>query len=326
VIFTAADGSLGFTRFYDHDPNGTSCTESWCNWGHFDTYDVENIQSGGGGLYPSTGSDAHLIIADNKAYAFYDFFQLCTVGGYPAVAQTSSGVQNCPNLLPYTPPNWQQDGYATVVGEVTMCSKISGGTDSANGCDTQWSKGYPGGTGAQITGYAGDVLRGELKCGTCLNHAILIIVPTYMNANIHESPAQTTDGKCTPGTGTQTAQGCISGAPVVFEEGSKLALPSGFAIPPESDTPDGVNTVSHAVHAIMYALKNYGGVIVDQGGTETVAAENSIGFYTTNYVSCSSDEATPSDSNYDCVQTAASGVTQDSAGWYLIAKNLVAYY
>ncbi len=107
--------------------------------------------------------------------------------------------------------------------------------------------GTPGTTAAGITGLAGDILPGELDCATCLRHALSVVVPGTLNSPQvgHQAPAEKTDG---------TVPGAI------FREGAKIRFDPSVNVDALS--------ASTAVKAILHALQNYGGVIVDQtGGT-----------------------------------------------------------
>lgn len=107
--------------------------------------------------------------------------------------------------------------------------------------------GTPGTTAAGITGLAGDILPGELACSTCLRHALSVVVPGPLNSTQvgTQAPAAKTDG---------TVPGAI------FREGAKIRFDPSVdvdALP-----------ASIAVKAVLHALQDYGGVIVDQtGGT-----------------------------------------------------------
>lgn len=114
------------------------------------------------------------------------------------------------------------------------------------------SDGTPGTTAAGITGLAGDILPGELDCATCLRHALSVIVPVTLNSPLvgAQGPALKTDGTVAGG---------------VFREGAKIALD------PSVDVSS--LTASVAAQAILNALQQYGGLVVDQTGA------NGIYFY-----------------------------------------------
>jgi hypothetical protein len=105
--------------------------------------------------------------------------------------------------------------------------------------------GTPGTTAAEITGAAGDIMPGELDCATCLNHALLVVVPGSMNSNQlgTQAPVTHTDGT-------------VSGA--VFREGAKIQFEPSIDVANLS--------ASTATKAILRALQLYGGVICDQSG------------------------------------------------------------
>lgn len=113
--------------------------------------------------------------------------------------------------------------------------------------------GTPGTTAANITGLAGDIMPGELDCTTCLNHALSVAVPGSMNSNLvgTQSSATKTDGSVQGG---------------IFREGAKIRFDPSINVDSLS--------ASTAVKAIMKALQEYGGVITDQTGA------NSMGIYT----------------------------------------------
>ena len=179
-----------------------------------DHYCVPNPANG---YWPSTGAwgadDGHLVVVDTATSVYYDFWKLTV--------------------------NSQGQPLSTNVGAI-----FSG---SLNG------NGTPGTTAAFITGLAGDIMPGELDCVTCLNHALLVVVPGSMNS---------------PGVGDQGPvfhyDGSVPGA--VFREGAKIRFD------PNID----VNTLnaSTATKAVMRALQLYGGLIVDQTGAM------GVGFYT----------------------------------------------
>ena len=169
------------------------------------------------GFWPSTGgwgaNDGHLVVVDTTTRTYYDFWKL-TVDAQGRPVSTNVGAIFSGNL---------------------------------NG------NGTPGGTAAYITGLAGDILPGELDCATCLNHALLAIVPGTMNSSGmgSQAPVFHYDG-ATPGA--------------IFREGAKLRFDPAMNI--------AALPASTATKAILRALQLYGAVIVDQTGG------GGIGFYT----------------------------------------------
>lgn len=169
------------------------------------------------GFWPSTGAwganDGHLVVVDTSTRRYYDFWKLTV--------------------------NAQGQPVSDNVGAIFTGSLDANGT--------------PGTTAAYITGLAGDIMPGELDCETCLNHALLAIVPETMNS---------------PGVGKQAPvyhyDGSQPGA--IFREGAKLRFDPGVNV--------GSLPASTATKAILRALQLYGAVIVDQTGG------GGIGFYT----------------------------------------------
>ncbi len=205
-LHTHADGFDYPVQYTDGSHGCTNFTDTLI-YGYKDHYCVPKPSDG---FQPSTGAwgadDGHLVVVDTSTSTYYDFWKL-TVNG-------------------------QGQPISTNVGGI-----FSG---SLNG------NGTPGTTAAYVTGLAGDILPGELDCVTCLNHALLIVVPESMNA---------------PGTGGQGpvfhSDGGVPGA--VFKEGAKIRF----------DPSINVNSLdaSTATKAILRALQLYGGLIVDQTGS-----------------------------------------------------------
>ncbi len=179
-----------------------------------DQYCVPNPANG---YWPSTGAwgadDGHLVVVDTATRIYYDFWKLTV--------------------------NSQGQPLSTNVGGI-----FSGSLDG---------NGTPGTTAAFITGLAGDIMPGELDCVTCLNHALLVIVPGSMNL---------------PGVGDQGPvfhyDGSVPGG--IFREGAKIRFDPNIDV-------NALNA-SIATKAVMRALQLYGGLIVDQTGAD------GIGFYT----------------------------------------------
>ncbi|MGH9505467.1 MAG: hypothetical protein ACRD13_00955 [Terriglobales bacterium] len=236
-----------------------------------------------GGWWASQGSDEHLIIADTVHRYYYDFYHLQATDGAAAPASTSVGQIVAKDLAGtgnYGGNPIPGSGYpATINGQAA-----------------------PGGTTAsKITGYAGTILPHELDCATCINHALAVIVPSNMNGcngsengsgaglcNGYVQFANPFNGQiesCNEGpqTGGDAQNKGGEGSDIIFCEGAKIFLPSSFTLQPA--TPGAQIPV--AAQAIVYALQQYGGIIVDQGTSPTV-----LRFYTAGYYDIT-DPATP---------------------------------
>lgn len=185
--------------------DGTHGCTTFTDAGSYGFNDNYCVPNPTNGFHPSWGSDGHLIVVNSSTGSYYDFWKLTV---------NSSG-----------------QPLATNVGAI-----FSG---------TLQGDGTPGTTAAFITGLAGDILPGELNCDTCLNHAVLVIVPGSMDA---------------PGVGDQGPvhhyDGSVSGA--LFKEGAKIRFDPSINVAALS--------ASTATKALLRALQLYGGLIVDQTG------------------------------------------------------------
>ena len=208
--------TAGFDYPVQYADGSNGCT-TFTDKKYYDLQDQICVPNPAGGFHTSTGGygadDGHLVVVDRSAGKYYDFWKLSVDG----------------NGRPTS----------TDVGQIVEGSLDGDGT--------------PGTTAAQISGLAGAIMPGELDCGTCLQHALSLIVPGTMNSSAlgHQAPARHTDG---------------AEAGAIFREGAKLRLDPGVNV----DSLD----ASTAVKAIMHALQQYGGVITDQSGG------NGIGIYT----------------------------------------------
>ncbi len=206
----------GFDYPVEYTRGRHGCTE-FTDTGNYGYQDHICVPNPANGFWPSTGgwgaNDGHLVVVDTATQRYYDFWKLLV--------------------------DAQGRPVSTNVGAI-----FSGSLDG---------DGTPGTTAAYISGLAGDILPGELNCDTCLNHALLAIVPETMNS---------------PGVGSQAPvrhdDGNTPGA--IFREGAKIRL--------DPSLPLAEMNASTATKAIMRALQLYGAVIVDQTGG------GGIGFYT----------------------------------------------
>lgn len=221
----AHDGGFDYPVVYTDGSHG--CTNVVDSPSYGDSYCVPNPA---GGYFPSVGgcgaNDGHLVVVDTSTGDYFDFWRLYTNG---------SGV----------PTNSQVNG-AYDVGAIFE--------GSLNG------NGAPGTTAAAISGAAGAIMPGELDCGTCLNHAVLVTVPWWLNSDQFgntQSPAEKTDGKSIADGGC----GSIAGN-VIFEEGAEIQFDPSIDV---STLPN----ISTAGQALLRALQLYGGVLVDQGGNSS---------------------------------------------------------
>lgn len=158
-------GSWDYPVQFTDGTHGTTTFDDFHWYNRTDQIAVPNVQDGGGGFAPSTGSDGHLVVVDTSTRMFYDFWKLCV---------NSSGVPiTCSGN--YSP---------TSIGQI-----LSGSLNMSNGA--------PGGdTSSGISGLAGVILPNELNTGEAVPHALSVVVPASMaNGNIcTAAPATHTDG------------------------------------------------------------------------------------------------------------------------------------
>ena len=185
--------------------DGSNGCTTFTDVGSYNFNDTYCVPIPTGGFQPSWGTDGHLIVLNKNTGTYYDFWKL-TVNSSGQPLSTSVGA-------------------------------IFSGTLQGNGT--------PGTTAAFVTGLAGDILPGELDCVTCLNHAVLVIVPGSMDA---------------PGVGDQGPvyhyDGSVQGA--LFKEGEKIRFDPSIDV--------NTLTASTATKALIRALQLYGGLIIDQTG------------------------------------------------------------
>src|SRR6185437_5461844 len=166
--------TAGFDYPVQYADGSNGCT-TFTDKKYYDLQDQICVPNPAGGFHTSTGGygadDGHLVVVDRSAGKYYDFWKLSVDG----------------NGRPTS----------TDVGQIVEGSLDGDGT--------------PGTTAAQISGLAGAIMPGELDCGTCLQHALSLIVPGTMNSSAlgHQAPARHTDG---------------AEAGAIFREGAKLRL------------------------------------------------------------------------------------------------------
>lgn len=205
------DGGFDYPVVYTDGTHGCTNFTDTLQYNFGDHYCVPNPPNG---YWPSVGgwgaNDGHLVVVDTSTRTYYDFWKLYV--------------------------NSQGQPVSTNVGGIRSGSLDGNGT--------------PGDTATDITGLAGDILPGELDCATCLNHALLAIVPGTMNSPQlgTQAPANNTDGS-------------VPGA--IFREGAKLRLGPSLDL--------STLHASTAALAIMRALQLYGAVICDQSGATGIA-------------------------------------------------------
>lgn len=248
-----------FPLQWTNEANGTTSFSDT----HGQLVSVFNPSADENGWWATPGPDKHLVIVDTQTRQYFEFYLL----------NANSGTQS---------PN-------TSVGMIV--AKTLDADANLYGNDTRGYTGTEGGTTAsRISGFAGAILPHELDCANCITHALSVIIPSDMdscNGNSTEpgcgsgvpfqnpftsGTEQCNEGPQSSSDGGPANFGNTNGlSPEIFCEGARIFLPYNFTPAPGTPTP---------VLAIINALKQYGGIIVDQGGKR---GSDALRFYTAGY-------------------------------------------